>query len=264
MTDEKVDALSPEARGMYRELLDRQWINKGSIPADLPGIARTARCSLRFAEKFWPEVAQFFVQHSEGRLHNEHLSKLKAEAEKNFERRSSRGKKGAEARWEHASANGSSIEQALDKQSPSNAVAELSNGHNRTLPDQTVPTVQARPISEPYGFCQWFLRRGIELGVIGADEGAVENSWCLKNAITAKALLAAHPVELVQARGDRYLQGFLDGTAPEKCWPSVKDLAKFWNWSTLRAVTVKPRGDTAAEIEARRIRQEADLAELGI
>jgi uncharacterized protein YdaU (DUF1376 family) len=132
-SDEAVEALSPEARGMYRELLDRQWINKGSIPSDLPGIARAANCSIAYAKKHWPAVAPFFVHHSEGRLHNVRLTAIYAESIEHAGRRSERSRRAAEVRWTQSG----SIAQAYGEHASSMPPACETDA--LTVPNHTVP-----------------------------------------------------------------------------------------------------------------------------
>jgi uncharacterized protein YdaU (DUF1376 family) len=51
----KVQRMSWQARGLYRELLDEFW-SEGSIPADLDQLADICGCTRAEMEQFWPQI----------------------------------------------------------------------------------------------------------------------------------------------------------------------------------------------------------------
>jgi len=51
----KVQRMSWQARGLYRELLDEFW-SEGSIPADLDKLADICGCTRGEMEQFWPQI----------------------------------------------------------------------------------------------------------------------------------------------------------------------------------------------------------------
>jgi uncharacterized protein YdaU (DUF1376 family) len=74
MSDEAVALMSYEQRGIYRDLLDRQWL-EGSIPADLSQLAAILRIPVSRFEKLWPQVSAKFKPAGEGRLVNTRMER---------------------------------------------------------------------------------------------------------------------------------------------------------------------------------------------
>ncbi len=87
-TDDVVQMLDWQAQGIYRHLLDRQWI-EGSIPADPDRLAASLKMDPMFFRKVWDLVGTKFTPGwgMDGRLVNEKLAKQREEAILEYERK---------------------------------------------------------------------------------------------------------------------------------------------------------------------------------
>ena len=100
-SDELVKLMTYEEQGIYRKLLDHQWL-EGSIPANVDHLAGLLGLrgpdAVRFASVMWPRIAVKF--HGRGaRLTN---SRMEREREKRMEfihTKALNGKRGALKRW---------------------------------------------------------------------------------------------------------------------------------------------------------------------
>ena len=79
MADEHVALMTLEQEGIYRRLLDLAWLH-GSIPADLPSLARLVGKGLSVARltRLWPGIAPCWTERS-GRLVNGRLERERAD-----------------------------------------------------------------------------------------------------------------------------------------------------------------------------------------
>jgi uncharacterized protein YdaU (DUF1376 family) len=99
--DEHVLLMTMEAEGVYRRLLDHQWLH-GSIPDDLDQLA--ALCKQMPVKRFralWLSVVPCFVPvvDQPGRLVNQRLERVRAEAEAYRAAKARGGRAGADAAW---------------------------------------------------------------------------------------------------------------------------------------------------------------------
>jgi uncharacterized protein YdaU (DUF1376 family) len=99
MGDENVIAMTLEERGAYITLLCRQWAN-GSIPADVPALARILKRTTTEMEMLWPAVSPCFPGHPvlENRLANTRLELERELTIKRIKGASKGGKTAAENR----------------------------------------------------------------------------------------------------------------------------------------------------------------------
>jgi uncharacterized protein YdaU (DUF1376 family) len=97
MSDEAVALMSYEQQGIYRALLDRQWL-EGSIPADPSQIAAILRVPAAKFTKLWPAVAVKFKPSGEGRLANGRMERERAKAEEYREAKARAGASGGKAK----------------------------------------------------------------------------------------------------------------------------------------------------------------------
>lgn len=67
-SNRRVQRMSPEARGLYRELLDEFWA-EGSLSEDMAQLADAANCPVEMMVRFWPEIGPCFEER-DGRLYN--------------------------------------------------------------------------------------------------------------------------------------------------------------------------------------------------
>jgi len=98
-TDEKARVMTPTERGIYRDLLDSQWI-EGSLPGEREKLVRLVQnCTKQEFDKAWPAVKECFEEMGEGRIGNRRLRELRDQVDKVREKLSESGKFGAENRW---------------------------------------------------------------------------------------------------------------------------------------------------------------------
>jgi uncharacterized protein YdaU (DUF1376 family) len=98
----KVQRMSYVARGLYRDLLDEQWLD-GSLPEDLTALADICGCSVKVMEKYWPEIAPCFDL-VDGRLINPKLETMRTEQDKVRIKRVESGRLGGMAKQTQANA----------------------------------------------------------------------------------------------------------------------------------------------------------------
>lgn len=97
----KVQRMGYVARGLYRELLDEQWL-EGSLPHDITSLADICECPIEVMEKAWPEISPCF-QEIDGRLINVKLESMRTELDKTRVKRVESGRLGGIAK--HVLAN---------------------------------------------------------------------------------------------------------------------------------------------------------------
>ena len=119
MSDEAVALMSYEQQGIYRALLDRQWL-EGSIPSDPAQLAAILRVPGAKFLKLWPRVSVKFVECGEGRLQNRRMEREREKLSEFKEAKSRSGSKGAAKRWQK---DGSAIDSPLANDSSSSATA---------------------------------------------------------------------------------------------------------------------------------------------
>lgn len=127
-SDEHVRLMSYEQEGVYRALLDHAWLN-GSIPADLPSIARMLSKGMtpKRLERLWPGIAPCWIE-GDGRLTNGRQERQRAESTAHKIERAVSGTRGAATRWKKDgsasdSANGSATSQPMAPHGSASAFA---------------------------------------------------------------------------------------------------------------------------------------------
>jgi uncharacterized protein YdaU (DUF1376 family) len=125
-TDEKCQLMNYEQQGVYRALLDHQWLH-GSIPIDPEDIAELLKIPYKDFQKIWRRVGVCFEEIN-GRLVNERMEKEREKLDSFKAERSESGSKGAQKRWQNdnsanGSGNGSAIEQPMANDSSASAIA---------------------------------------------------------------------------------------------------------------------------------------------
>jgi uncharacterized protein YdaU (DUF1376 family) len=98
MSDEAVALMSYEQQGIYRALLDRQWL-EGSIPADTEQIAALLKIPHSRFTRLWPAIAPKFVATGAGRLQNTRMERERQKQDEYRAHQSEAGKHGAAKRW---------------------------------------------------------------------------------------------------------------------------------------------------------------------
>jgi hypothetical protein len=99
----KVQRMGYIARGLYRELLDEEFL-EGSLPDDIGALADICGCPVRVMERAWKELEPCFQQ-IDGRLVNEKLEEMRTEKDKIRVKRADAGRKGGIAKQKVANAN---------------------------------------------------------------------------------------------------------------------------------------------------------------
>lgn len=92
----KVQRMGYLARGLYRELLDEEWL-EGSLPLDLASLADICGCPTDIFEQTWPEIVPCFEEF-EGRLFNVKLENLRTAKDAERVKRARAGRTGAFAK----------------------------------------------------------------------------------------------------------------------------------------------------------------------
>lgn len=96
-SDEAVKLMTYEQEGVYRRLLDHQWLH-GSIPADPKQIAMLVpKVPPRRFLSLWPGIATKFTE-AGGRLRNEKLEKVRRDTAAYKATKAAAGRASAEAR----------------------------------------------------------------------------------------------------------------------------------------------------------------------
>lgn len=88
----------PEARGIYRDLLDECFVS-GGFKLDFPSLARlcgTDSCAL---ERVWATISPKFTLGADGRYCNPEMAKIRATQGRKHTHRIERAKRGAQVRW---------------------------------------------------------------------------------------------------------------------------------------------------------------------
>ena len=97
-TDETYRLMSYEQQGMYRALLDHQWL-EGSIPSDPKTLAALLRVNVRRFRRLWTGISPKFCECADGRLRNDRLERQRQEVNAFIKKQSEKGKKSAKTRW---------------------------------------------------------------------------------------------------------------------------------------------------------------------
>jgi uncharacterized protein YdaU (DUF1376 family) len=123
--DEIYMLMTYEQRGIYRELLDHQWVN-GSLPADPVDIGRLlAGFSRTKFLRLWPLISTKFLQKSDGRWINAKLEKQREILDQFIEERRKRGQIGGRRKADNLAAASLQLEDK-PKQNPSSSSSSSS------------------------------------------------------------------------------------------------------------------------------------------
>ena len=89
--------LSPEARGIYMDLLCLSW-DKGGIPASHEGLPAYLAVTPAKLKRLWPLISEKWVEAEPGVLRNPRQEKQRAEMEELRNKRAEAGRKGGQAK----------------------------------------------------------------------------------------------------------------------------------------------------------------------
>lgn len=173
--------LTLEEFGAYWKLICREY-EDGSIPAQVPRLARLLGCGIKEMGVIWSEIGRFFSPHPslEGRLVQRRLESVREEQRLFAEASAARGRAGARSRWRKPPLRDAtalpkqclSSAQALQTQSSSNASVDstqcvddakpmLGDGSPLPLPSPysppVVPLSQKPPLEAARDFCAWYI-----------------------------------------------------------------------------------------------------------
>lgn len=163
--DEVFMLMSYEQQGIYRALLDHQWI-EGSLPADPKQLATILKVTPGRFAKVWPLISAKFLKNSDGRLINDRLENQRHLLDQYLEEKRKRGQNGGRRRADRLAAASLALH-AKPKREPSSSsssslvqtATEQQSGADRTGASQrgvipSVPTEKApNPAKE---FLTWF------------------------------------------------------------------------------------------------------------
>lgn len=94
--ESSAQALSIEARGLYREMLSHAWIRGARLPNDHDGIRRIVGCTPQEWRRAWPKIARYW-RVEENQLVNDTQLTIYGSAKAMVERASERGRRGGQA-----------------------------------------------------------------------------------------------------------------------------------------------------------------------
>lgn len=115
----KTSHLTCEERGAYLQLIGHYWLRGGPLPDDDARLARMLGLTVRAWRKIRPAIQGFFDLNG-GFWHHKNLEREIVKARNQRAKRSSAGRKGADARWQtHCDRSGSAHAGALPNQCPS-------------------------------------------------------------------------------------------------------------------------------------------------
>jgi hypothetical protein len=161
--DRRVRLMSRAERDMFRELLDSQWLD-GPLPKDPRELAALLREPLDVFEAAWARIAPCFVETEDGRLVNPRMARELERLLDICERRSTFGRKGADAKQAKAEASAeakASVDAEQEHKQPASkrvgkkqapqasaSASAAPSPANRTHPREVEPAPAAAPPSD--------------------------------------------------------------------------------------------------------------------
>lgn len=92
----KVQRMSYVAKGLYRELIDEQFL-EGSLPSSVEALAEICGCPVKVMEREWPSISPCFAKEGD-RLVNIKVENLRTERDKLRVKRAESGRLGGKAK----------------------------------------------------------------------------------------------------------------------------------------------------------------------
>jgi uncharacterized protein YdaU (DUF1376 family) len=135
--DENVILMNNAEFGLYIHLLDRCW-KEGSIPDDVPAIARMTRTPLAEARRSWPKIRPCFKADEIGRLRHGRLDFERNKQAEYRDRQAKNGAKGGRPKYV------SSQTQPQPTDNP-----PLNDGLAKTNPPESLPSLSPSPTLSP-------------------------------------------------------------------------------------------------------------------
>lgn len=179
-SDEIYMLMTYEQRGIFRELLDQQWI-EGSIPANPEHLAGLLKISSARFAKAWPLIAGKFRPRESDRLVNDRLEAYRRGLDSFVKNQAENGARGAAKRWARHS-KPIATPMANDSTLTTTTTKTVAKEQQRVSPAEKAPGVKE--------FLTWFQgeykarRNGAVYFVKWEAHGAI-----------VKRLLTGHPVE---------------------------------------------------------------------
>lgn len=137
-----------EQRGIYRELLDQQWV-EGSLPSDPKHLATILRLTPGKFAKVWPLISAKFQKNSDGRLINARLEFQRKKLDQYIEEQRKRGEKGGRRKADRLALASLRLEPTLQPEPSITTSTSTTTKNKRSAPAEKAPS----PVRE---FLGWF------------------------------------------------------------------------------------------------------------
>lgn len=140
------------ARGLYRELLDEQFI-EGSIPDDIEALAEICGCPIAVMKEYWPEIAPHFTKDENGNFVHPKMETVRTELDSIRVKASDAGRKSAQLRNGRStpvqrSFNDLDIHRSTSKRQ-SRVRAESETEQSKSVEPPPKPAVTMQPLDNP-------------------------------------------------------------------------------------------------------------------
>jgi uncharacterized protein YdaU (DUF1376 family) len=172
LTDEHVVLMNLEEQGAYVRLLCHQWL-EGSVPAEIPALARLCGVAPAKMKRLWVCIAPKFQATPDGRLVNERLERARKDTEEWKATQAEAGRRGAEKRWAaHAEQDRQPMPTPMAKNSTASVTAsekKKASLSKKSLPEDWTPNEKHRKLAAE-------LRVDVELEAVKFRDWAVANA----------------------------------------------------------------------------------------
>lgn len=133
LADANVARMTAEEVGAYWLLISYCWL-EGSLPNDETDLAMLARLApARFKRAWERRISERFMLGDDNRLRHRRLEEERQKQEAYRSERSASGKRGAQSRWQHSSANSSAIGEPMAADASSSAICDLRSAEEEDL-----------------------------------------------------------------------------------------------------------------------------------
>jgi len=219
LSDENVVLMTLEQQGAYMRLMSHCWL-EGSIPADLPSLARLCRVPDGDMERIWPGLKKCFKMTGARQTHPRlDLERRKQDAHRLA--KSDAGKAGAKAKWQKGE-DGTAIVLPMTKDSSSSSI---SSSITEKKKESGVPSQEDFGLADPPELDALTQEVGRFCARLGCQHWPLKSEtvrdWC-RRALADTTYAALDLTRLTMEAGERYE---VRGEKPEP----VRALRGWWN-----------------------------------